>query len=58
MLRDCRVQGECMSSTVPDHVDEADQRAVFPYTDPAEAVALKSLLPVGLSDRVTEAVDV
>lgn len=58
MLRDHRVQDEGMNSAVPDHVDEADQRAVFPCTDPAEAVALKSFSPVGLSDRVTEAVGV
>lgn len=56
MLRDHRVQEEGMSSAVPDNVDEADQRAVFPCTDPTEAVALESFSPVGLSDRVTKAV--
>lgn len=56
MLGDYRVQDEGVNSAVPDHVDEADQRAVFPSADPAEAVALESFSPVSLSDRVAEAV--
>jgi hypothetical protein len=56
MLGDHRVKDEGVNSAVPDHVDEADQRAAFPGADPAKTVALKSFSPVSLSDRVAEAV--
>lgn len=58
MPGDHRVQDESMNSPVPDNVDEADQRAVFPRADPAEAVALESCSPVSPRDRVAEAVSV
>lgn len=57
-LRDHRVEDEGMNSAVPDNVDEADQRAVFPCADPAEAVALQSCSPVGLRDRMAETIGV
>jgi hypothetical protein len=58
MPGDHGVQNEGVCSTVPDNVDESDQRAVFPRADPAETVALKSCSPVGPSDGGAEAVGV
>lgn len=58
MLGDHRVQDEGVNAAVPGNVDEGDQRAVFPCADPAEAMALKSCSPVGLSDWRAEAVGV
>lgn len=47
-----------MDPAVPGDVDEADQRAALPSTDPAEAVALKSGSPVRLCDWGAEAIGV
>lgn len=58
VLGDHRVQDEGVGSTVPDDVDEADQGVSFPRADPAQALALKPWSPVGLSDRVSEALGV
>jgi hypothetical protein len=56
VLGEHRVEDEDVKSAVPGHVDEGDQRAVFPGADPAEAVVLKPFSPVRLSDWVAEAV--
>ncbi len=49
------VEQEGVDTPVPGNVDEAHKLAVFPRTDPAEAVPAQLALPVIIQETMTEA---
>jgi hypothetical protein len=49
------VEQEGVDTPVPGNVDEADKLAVFPRTDPAQAVPVHLALPVIIQETMTKA---